>query len=484
VNLPIRVRLTAAYVLTAAVLTTIGVVVFGASVHIGVDHRLDEQLRSKAVRLATQVTRNGPDSVHAMTPFASDMLVALVDPNGRVAKYSPALAGAALLDADQLAATQQNDGGFWSVGAGPDYRLYAVPAPAPGGTWVVVVATPLALQNELSASVTTALVAAAIAVVVLGGIGAWFLAGVALRPVERLRREVASISETDPGVPVRVPATGDEIAALAKTMNNLLTRIAAGLAHQRRFVADASHEIRTPLANLRTALELAGRPGRSVDDLREAVHHAEHEAIRLGHLVDDLLVLAAADDRIPLDLLPDEPIEPLLTAALTAARPAADLKEVTLRSIVDDDLTAAMHPGQVRQVLDNLLSNAVRHAPPGSAVVLSAIVVADTLLITATDEGTGFPPGFAEQAFERFRRADHGRSNGGGSGLGLAVVRAVARAHGGDATATNRATGGAVVRVRIPRTPTTSPPRPRQSDITKWPPPASPTPAGSSRQHR
>jgi signal transduction histidine kinase len=214
------------------------------------------------------------------------------------------------------------------------------------------------------------------------------------------------------------------------------------------------------------------------------VHHAEHEAIRLGQLVDDLLVLAAVDDRIPLDLLPDEPIEPLLDAALTAARPAADLKQVTLRSIVDDDLTAAMHPGQVRQVLDNLLSNAIRHAPPGSDVVLSAIVVADTLLITATDEGPGFPPGFAEQAFERFRRADHGRSNGSGSGLGLAVVRAVARAHGGDATATNRATGGAVVRVRIPRTPTTSAPRPRQSDSTIYPVPASPTPVGSSGQGR
>jgi signal transduction histidine kinase len=469
VNLPIRVRLTAAYVVTAAVLSAIGAVVFGASVHIGVDHQLDAQLRSKAMRLAGQVSRDGPNSVHAMTPYASSMQVVLIAPNGQVARSSPALAGATLLDADQLAATRRDDGGYWFVGAGPDYRLYAVPAPALGGTWVVVVATPLMLQNELSASVTTALVGAAVAVVVLGGIGAWFLAGVALRPVERLRREVASISDTDPGVPVLVPATGDEVAALAETMNSLLTRMAAGLARQRQFVADASHEVRTPLANLRTALELAGRPGHSAGELREAVRHAEQEAIRLGHLVDDLLVLAAVDDRIPLDLLPDEPVGPLLDAALIAARPAADLKDVTLRLVTDDGLTAAMHPGQVRQVLDNLLSNAVRHTPPGSEVVLSAIAVGDTLLITATDEGAGFPVGFAEHAFERFRRADHGRS-AGGSGLGLAVVRAVARAHGGDATATNRPTGGAVVRVRIPRTPTESA-LPRRSETTRRPAP-------------
>lgn len=160
-------------------------------------------------------------------------------------------------------------------------------------------------------------------------------------------------------------------------------------------------------------------------------------------------MLAAVDDRVPLDLLPDEPIAPLLDAALAAALPAAEVKSVTLRTVTDNGLAAAMHPGQMRQVLDNLLSNAVRHAPPGSSVVLSATVDTDGLLITVTDEGPGFPAGFAEQAFERFRRAGTNRSNG--SGLGLAVVRAVARTHGGDATATNRPTGGAIVRVRIPR---------------------------------
>ncbi len=451
-NLPIRVRLTAAYVVTAAVLTTVGAMLFGSSVHIGLDHRMDEQLRSRAVKLADQVVRNGPDSVHAMTPLSSDMLLGLINPAGLLAKSSPALTGVALLDNDQLA-TARRGGGYWEVGPGPDYRLYAAPAPASDGIWVVVVATPLLVQNELSATLTSALVGAAVAVVVLGGIGAWFLAGVALRPVERLRREVASVSETDPGMTVRVPATGDEVAALARTMNSLLTRIAAGLARQRQFIADASHEVRTPLANLRTGLELAGRPGRPAEDLRDAVHQAEHEAIRLGHIVDDLLVLAAADDRVPLDLLPDEPIGPLLDAAAIAARPAADLTSVTLRAVADDGLAAAMHPGQMRQVLDNLLSNAVRHAPPGSTVVLSAAVDTDGLLITVTDDGPGFPVGFAEQAFERFRRGgfDWARATrSSGSGLGLAVVRAVARAHGGDATAANRPTGGAIVRVRIP----------------------------------
>jgi signal transduction histidine kinase len=450
VNLPIRTRLTAVYVLTATVLSAIGLVVFSVNVHVGLDHRLDEQLRSRAVRLARVVVRDGPDAVHAMTPAHSDRLIELIDPGGKVYAASPDLGGVTLLDAGQAASARQG-GGYWSVGDGPDYRLYATPAATAVGTWIVAVATPLQLQNDLARRVTWWLGIAAAVVVLFGGLGAWFLARAALRPVEQLRREVSEISETDPSTPVRVPGTGDEVAALAETMNALLARISAGLARQRQFVADASHEVRTPLANLRTTLELAGAPGRTPEDLREAIRHSEREAIRLGRLLDDLLVLAADDDRAPADRLPGQPVLPLLRAAVVAARPAADSKAVALRVTADDGVAAPLHPGRIRQVLDNLLGNALRHAPPGSEVVLSAKVDGVDLVIEVADEGPGFPEGFAEQAFERFRRADPARSRiDGGSGLGLAVVRAVARAHGGEATAANRPSGGAVVVVRIP----------------------------------
>ncbi len=449
-NLPIRVRLTAAYVVTAAVLTAIGATVFGASVHIGVNNQLDAQLQSRAVRTATAIQRDGQFGVHVQTPSGSDILIQLVAPDGLVDRSSPDLQGVTLLDQQQVAMTRQR-GGFFSVGDGPAYRLYAQPASTAAGTWIAVAATPLRLQNELSSAITNTLAVTAAIIVVLGGFGAWALAKAALRPVERLRREVAMISETDPSRPVHVPGSGDEVAALATTMNVLLGRIAAGLSHQRQFVADASHEIRTPLANLRTTLELAGSPNRGAAEMREAIQHSEREAIRLGQLVDDLLVLAAADDNAILDRLPDQAIEPLLTAAVLAASRTADTKGVRLRVEADPELTAVLHPGRIRQVLDNLLSNALRYAPADSEVVLCARAQGDRLVIDATDRGPGFPAGFAEHAFERFRRADPGRHRpSGGSGLGLAVVRAIARAHGGDASAVNGARGGAIVGIWIP----------------------------------
>jgi two-component system OmpR family sensor kinase len=459
-KLPIRVRLTAVYVFTAALLTAIGAILFQRSVHLGLTHHVDAQLKSRAIRVSRTVKRAGPTAVHTMTPAGSNVLVEVIDPQGRFAVGSPELGGVTLLDTAQQAAAARGSGGYQNVGAGPDYRVYVQPAATTDGVFLAVAATPLDTQNALTDTVTGYLFIAVVVVVVLGGVGAWLLAGAALRPVERLRRQVAQLSGNDPSSPLYVPGTGDEIAALAESVNGLLARFSAGLARQRRFVADASHEVRTPLANLRTTLELATRRVRTAEELTEAVRYCEGEVIRLGQLVDDLLVLAAADEKVPLSLLPDQRALPLLEAAAMAARPTADAKCVDVVVDADPDASAALNPGMIRQVLDNLLSNAVRHAPPGSRIVLTAQARPDSLLISVEDEGPGFPDGFAEQAFERFKRAEDealdpaGESvapDAGGTGLGLAVVRAIARAHGGDAEAGNGPSGGAVVSVRLPR---------------------------------
>ena len=459
-KLPIQVRLTAVYVFTAALLTAIGAILFQRSVHIGLTHHVDAQLKSRAIRVSHTVKRAGPNAVHTMTPRGANVLIEVIDPKGQFAVGSPDLGGMTLLDTAQQSAAAHSPGGYQNVGIGPDYRVYVQPVTTADGTWLAVAATPLDTQNALTDTVTGYLVIAVVVVVVLGGIGAWLLAGAALLPVEQLRREVAQLSENDPSSPLYVPGTGDEIAALAESVNGLLARFSAGLARQRRFVADASHEVRAPLANLRTTLELATRRVRTAEELTEAVRYCEGEVIRLGQLVDDLLVLAASDEKVPVSLLPDQRALPLLEAAALAARPTADAKCVDVVVDADPDASAALHPGMIRQVLDNLLSNAVRHAPPDSRIVLTAAARPDSLLISVEDQGPGFPDGFTEQAFERFRRAedekadpaDEGAGSGaGGTGLGLAVVRAIARAHGGDAEAGNGDSGGAVVRVRLPR---------------------------------
>jgi len=287
--------------------------------------------------------------------------------------------------------------------------------------------------------------------VAIAALGAYWLARAALSPVERLRRQVAAVSGRDEESAVEVPGTRDEIAALADTMNELLGRLQGALARQRAFVADASHELRTPLAVLRGELELAARPGRGRDELAAAVRSAAAEAERLSRLTDDLLLLARSDkDQLSLRLETTD-IGKLLarSAGIAASRLAA--AGISCRIEAQDGVLAAVDGDRIRQAVDNLLDNALRFAPRGSAIVLCATADGCDLGIQVRDDGPGFPPGFLPHAFERFRRPDTGRSrDDGGAGLGLAIVRAIAAAHGGTATAANRPGSGAMVSMYFP----------------------------------
>ena len=287
--------------------------------------------------------------------------------------------------------------------------------------------------------------------VAIAALGAYWLARAALSPVERLRRQVAAVSGRDEESAVEVPGTRDEIAALAGTMNELLGRLQGALARQRAFVADASHELRTPLAVLRGELELAARPGRGRDELAAAVRSAAAEAERLSRLTDDVLLLARSDEEQFSLRLETTDIGKLLarSAGIAASRLAA--AGVSCRIEAQDGMLAAVDGDRIRQAVDNLLDNALRFAPRGSAIVLSATADGCDLGIQVRDDGPGFAPGFLPHAFERFRRPDSGRSRGdGGAGLGLAIVQAVAAAHGGVAAARNKPGGGAVVGLHLP----------------------------------
>jgi signal transduction histidine kinase len=274
--------------------------------------------------------------------------------------------------------------------------------------------------------------------------------------VERLRRQVAALAarplKAGPGESgIEVPATRDEIAALAATMNDLLGRLQRALSRQRAFVADASHELRTPLAVLRGELELADRPGRSREELAAAVRSAAAEADRLARITTDLLLLARSDDdRLSLQLTWTE-LRPLLARSAELAGPRLAEAGLTCRVDAPADLRARVDPDRIREAVDNLLDNALRFAPRGSVIVLAARPSGAGLGLEVRDEGPGFPADFLPHAFERFRRPDSGRSRDhGGAGLGLAIVQAIARAHGGAATARNQPGGGAVVALRLP----------------------------------
>jgi hypothetical protein len=267
-----------------------------------------------------------------------------------------------------------------------------------------------------------------------------------------MRREAAEISDRDLDRRLGVPATRDEIAALGTTINALLARLQGALHRERGFVADAGHELRTPLAILRAELELAARPGRSREALVDAINEAGAETDRLIRLAEDLLLLARADNHQPF-LRPRRLSVPTCCAPRRAAqRPGRPSAEVTSHRHVPEILDVPADPDRLRQAVDNLLDNATRHSPRGGVVELSAgIARRGVLAIEVEDRGLGFPVDFLPHAFDRFHRAGDARSrDDGGSGLGLSIVRAIVRAHGGAVVATNRAGGGAAVRIELP----------------------------------
>jgi two-component system OmpR family sensor kinase len=291
------------------------------------------------------------------------------------------------------------------------------------------------VSGRLTAQTRTVVIGGVI-FVLLGGLGAYWLAAAALSPVERMRREVAALSARDAAAGVQVPRTRDELASLAGTMNDLLARLHEALARQRGFVADASHELRTPLSVLGFELELAGRPGRSREELAAAVSNAEDEVARLTRLTNDLLLLARSDDgRLPVRRAPTR-VRELLERA--AERIAGRLAAAGVSCIVNApaELVAELDEDRVRQAVDNLIDNALRFAPAGSQITISGRARGNALVIEVADAGPGFPADFLPHAFERFRRPDPDRArSSGGAGLGLAIVAAVASAHGGHASA-------------------------------------------------
>ncbi len=446
----IRLRVAAVFTLALAVAFALGSWLLVSQLRGIVLRSVDAGLALQLDRASRLLGPPGASAGSLATLPPGDYVLQLIDPAGRVRAAGPEAGRAPLLTPSQQRAARHGRIAVTTTIDGDPERLMAAPARARPG-WIAVAGASLeAADGTVSALVTRLAVGGSIFVIV-GGIGAYLLARAALAPAERLRREAAALSEQDPAGRLAVPATRDEIAALAGTMNELLGRLHGALARQRSFVADASHELRTPFAVLTGELELAARPGRSNAELAEAVANAADEAARLSRITDDLLTLASSDERqLTIRAEPTDVAGLLARSTEQAARRAAD-REVTVRPTAPPGLRALVDADRIRQAVDNLIDNALRFAPAGSQIDVAAAALGQDVTITVTDAGPGFPADFAPHAFERFRRPDDGRARSdGGAGLGLAIVEAIATAHGGTATASNRPAGGAVVRLLLP----------------------------------
>ena len=327
---------------------------------------------------------------------------------------------------------------------GEEFRVAARPIATPTGT-VIVFAGESLEPVEAATGELVALLAGGIPLLlaVVAGM-AWVVTGRALRPVEEIRAEVASISGQDLHRRVPEPATHDEISQLANTMNEMLDRLEDAYARQGRFVSDASHELQTPIAALRARFEVdLAHPDRAdwLDTEREALE----EITGLQRLVEDLLTLArlpnAAQElrRRPVDL--DDVVLREAERIRTRGRVAVDLRAVSSGQIKGD-------ASQLRRVVRNLLDNAERHAT--SAITLSVAELSKAVEVSVADDGPGIPPDDRQRIFERFTRLDDARTpHVAGTGLGLAIAREIVEAHGGTLSVEDSAQGAHFV-IRFP----------------------------------
>jgi signal transduction histidine kinase len=433
-RLPIRLRVTAAFaVAMAIVLAALGWFLY-ARLESHLTTALDTSLKVRADDLAALVRQGGSLSDEGSRLIEhGESFAQVLDRRGRVADATRPLGRKPLLGA-------QSDAVYASRPSVPGLdepaRLLATPV---GRGTLIVGAT---RQNDLDtlASFRDELLIAGPVALLLASLAGYFLAGLSLRQVESMRRRAAAISAETPGDRLPVPRTRDEVERLGTTLNEMLERLEGGLQRERDFVADAGHELRTPLALLRTELELALRQGRSEKELREALRASVEEVDRLAQLADDLLLIARYDrGRLPLRV---EEVDAgsLLDSVATRFQWRADAASRALATDAPAGLAVRGDRLRLEQALGNLVDNALRYGR--GRVTLRAAGVNGQVELAVEDQGDGF----AEECFERFHRARH---EGAGAGLGLAIVRVIAEAHGGRADVAD----GSRVRLLLPSSP-------------------------------
>jgi signal transduction histidine kinase len=326
--------------------------------------------------------------------------------------------------------------------------VLAEPADVRGRSATLVVARSFSARDETLDHLLDELLVAGPLALLFAAVAGYGLAAAALRPVEAMRARAEAISASTPGARLPEPGAHDEISRLAETLNEMLARLEAAFAHERRFVADASHELRTPLALLKTELDLALRRRRSREELEQALRSASEETDRLARLAEDLLLIARSDagglpirrERVP--------AADVLEVVAERFAGVADQRGRTVEVQPPDGLALDADPVRLEQAVGNLVDNALTHG--AGRVTLSARPRDGLVELHVEDEGSGFPPEFIASAFDRFSRSLESRT-GPGTGLGLSIVELIARAHGGDAGARNRTAGGADVWIAVRR---------------------------------
>src|SRR6266536_6224141 len=428
--------------------------------------RVDDQLKAATPPVAAALTRTAQPrhrGEHGLV-LPAGSYAALVDGRGRVRREARFGFGQ---DAPRpeipsgLIRSQTLDGASTLMTAsaetgGTEYRLIAKPVNAEG---TVVVALPLSEVNATKRLLLVIGGAVSGFVLVAVGVAAYWLTRRELRPLERLAEKSRAIAAGDLSQRVEPDDPRTEVGRLGGALNVMLTEIErafddrlAAEERLRQFVADASHELRTPVTSIRGFAELFRRgAGDRPADLANVMRRIEQEGERMGALVEELLLLARLDQGLPLERQPVD-LAVVLEAATDAARAADPARPIDVE--YESPLVVLGAQSRLRQVVDNLLTNARVHTPAGTPIQVRLAAEDGEVVLEVSDEGPGVPAEEADRIFERFHRIDRSRARSqGGVGLGLAIVRSVVEAHGGAVAHRPRPGGGSVFRVSLPLAP-------------------------------
>jgi heavy metal sensor kinase len=456
-RLSIRIRLTAWYALSLALLLSglaiSSYFVMRASIYRAVD--VDLQYRIESVE--DELSESQPiASIDALPEVISrwdtlDVLFQILDENGRMIYQSPVLLEHRVHPIpspplDKIIVYQDSGTLRWPV------RMAAQRSKLAGQTIIIEVAQPLRFHYASLREFATSLLIFIPLLVVIAGLGGYWLSGRALAPVHQIVEEARAIDSSRLSQRLTVPVAQDELRRLSETLNSMLDRIEVSMTRIKQFTADASHELRGPATLIQTAAEYSLRRERSREELTEAMETILRESQRTSQLVENLLLLARADSgdavtlgSVRLDIAVREAAERLKQFAAS--------KNIRITENLDGGtFYVTSDPTLMQRMLFILIENAVKYTPENGSVTLDLRASGNDVIVGVTDTGIGIAPEDLPRVFDRFWRADKVRSREmGGTGLGLSIAKSIVEKSGGTIHVESVVGQGSRFEVRLPR---------------------------------
>jgi heavy metal sensor kinase len=442
---------------------------FGASTYVGLERYLQKSLEESLIKqarsigdvLLVNINQSGEDYVdneitEHYSPEINGRFIRVTRADGkRIYVSGPPKDGTfdpALVTTPRLPMAQEFTREV-EMSDGHELLLHGLPyRPGDGTRFLIEVAAP---YNQIESVLRGLLLTFALGlplIVALAIGGGYLLMRRALHPVDEIRQKAAQITSRNLGERLPVVHTGDELERLATDLNRMIARLEESFLQVNRFSADASHELRTPLTILQGELEAVAQKGQSLPtDVRDTIGSALEETQRLSKIVESLLAISrleAGEARVqPVRL----DFAELTRTTADQMKLLAEEKRISLTSIGSESVEVEADPSRLKQVVVNLLDNAIKYTPEGGEVSVSVMRQDGHAILEVADTGLGMSPSDLPHVFERFYRTDKARSRQmGGTGLGLSIVRSICLAHGGQVIVNSTEGRGTLFRVELP----------------------------------